>query len=369
MPFKSRLMLLGAAAALSTSLSLPAIAQDAKPEPTSCAGVTLTDPAGDQALQRPTSSAPGIGSAPQNLDVLRAFFRYVPSASGDNVLTANIEVTKLDKSLAQGSSSSAWYMRWSLGDVLQFVSATVGADGKVLYEWGHLEGTSIVADGTTTGRFLEGEKGIVEIVVPVAKMKLADKKLTLTFAQGRYVSQAAPDTPSLVSTADRGPDTGNGKDFSVTPCAEAGTPTPVQPNNPGATPPTSTPPPSGDPQSQPQQPSGKPAPAPAPAGPATLDLKVVAGKLIAKKVKKAKRFAVGLQAGERITGLSAKLRRGRTVVGSGNLASVGPGKGRLTVKIAKKALKRFKKGTYTLAFTGKKADGRTATGSVALRIR
>ena len=134
------------------------------------------------------------------------------------------------------------------------------------------------------------------------------------------------------------------------PCAETGTTTPVS-GTPagGTTPPATT------------------APAP-PTGPATLDLKVTAPKLSARKLFKRRAFAVRLQAGERITGLSAKLRKGKATLGSGKLAAVGPGVGTLKVKLTRKAAKRLKKGTYQLSFSGTKSDGRTASGAVSLRV-
>src|SRR3954469_4068023 len=87
-----------------------ASAEDAKPVPTSCAGMNFTDPAGDQQLSVTVTTPPGPlqsgHKTPENTDITGGFFRYAPDASGKNVLTANIQVANLDNAIDQGSSGA-----------------------------------------------------------------------------------------------------------------------------------------------------------------------------------------------------------------------------------------------------------------------
>ena len=346
-----------ALAVAAAAATVPARAQDAKPAPTSCAGVTITDPAGDQRL---TTGGGGLGPGPANLDLQRVFFRFVPEG-GKNVLTANIEITKLDKTLPTGSSSIAWHANWTLADVNYYVSARVTSGGATAYDYGTRSGAQTTSLGETTGKIIEGDLGIVQIVVPADALKLTDKTLTDTYATAGYVQ--GPGT--LFS--DRGPDgTAFGKNYKATPCAEGGTPTPVgsDPTPPAGNPPAGDPPP---PPSGEQPPSGQP-PAPQ-TQPATLDLKVIAGRLSARKAKRTRSLSLRLRAGERIGSLSAKLLKGSATVGTARLKAFGPGTATLKVKLAKKAARKFKRGVYTLSFTGTKADGRTVSGSVQVSVK
>jgi hypothetical protein len=330
-------------------------ADDPLPEPTSCAGVAVTDPAGDSHL---TTGGGGAGPGQANLDVQRAFFRYAPDATGANVLTANIEITKLDMTLPAGAQAIAWNMNFTLDGTTRYVQAKVGSDGKPVFDHG-VRASPSTSEGETTGRLIGTDKGIVQIVIPVDKLKGAGKTFSDVYATAGYVEGPGP---SLTVFQDRAPDgTAYGKSFKATPCAQAGTPTPVQDGAQGGTGPGTTPGGGG-------QAGGGGGGAPAAQGPATLQLKVVAGKLSAKKIAKKRAFTVGLDAGERITGLKAKLAKGSKALGTGSLAAVGPGRGSLQIKLAKPAATKLRRGTYTLAFTGTKADGRTASGSVQVRI-
>lgn len=362
MPTSSRSLRLAAvgACAAAAAVAGTAGAQETKPVPTSCAGLTFTDAAGDQSFT-PTrvqgQTVPSARKARENLDVLDGFFRYVPEG-GKNVLTANIHIANLDKELEEGATSAGWYFKFKLGDVLNYVLAEVDGEGAVTYSYGTQAGTQLTETGATTGKLFEGPDGIVQIVVPSA-LKLDGKTLATPYAVAGFIEGTGPVGPfggaSLSNTADNGPDdTTKGKNFVATPCAEAGTQTPISGGTGGGGGGTT--------------PGGTPGGTPPAAGPATLDLKVTVPKLSAKKLKKSKRFTVKLQAGESITGLAAKLLKGKKAVGTGRLASIAPGAGKLKLKLARKAAKKFKKGTYTLSFSGTKADGRKASGSVRLRV-
>ena len=356
-----------AAAALAVA---PAGAQEAKPVPTSCAGVTFTDPAGDQELQLAGPTGPiKLGhKPPENTDLLSGFFRYVPDANGNNVLTANLVVSNLDTKVDPGSSGGTWYFYFKVGDATRSVSANLDTAGNWTYVYGTLGGSSGPGnntDGDTTGKVYPGKEGVISIVVPVNAMGLANKSLTSPYGSSRVAYRTAAG-PGLVPTADDGPDTRAGKTFRVTPCAEDGTPTPTGTGDTG-----------GDAGGGGGGDTGGGSGGggggtgtnpPSSGGAAALDLKVTAGKLSAKKIKRKRAIAFKVTAGERISDLAASLKRGGKTVGTGKLASVGPGKGTLKVKIAKAAAKKFKKGTYTLAFTGRKQDGRTGSGAVQVRV-
>jgi len=375
-----------AAASLVTSLALAA---DEPPKPTSCAGVAFTDPAGD-ATYTPTTlqgqTVPSARKANDNLDVREGFFIYVPNGSGANVLTANIRFANLTQTLDAGSTNIVWYMKFRIGEVLNYAAAT--SDGKaVKYTYGTQAGSSLTEIGTTTGKLFEGKDGIVQIVLPVAALKIEGKTLAKPFGVGAYAQGTAAPLPSasLSSTADSGPDntTTGGKDFLVTPCAEGDTPTPLEPvptatptptatPAPGTTPtPTPTPSPGGGGSGQP--PATQPPAAPPPAvvaGPVRLNLSVVAGKQSARKIARKRRLSVGLVSTGRVSTVTAKLLRGKKVVAKAKLAQVN-GKARLTFKLRKpkRGKLKFKAGAYTLQVTGRNADGRVATGMVQFAVK
>jgi hypothetical protein len=360
-----RLAALAGACAAVTAVAGPAGAEDPKPTPTSCAGMTFTDPAGDQDLQVTVTNPPGpIASGhkpPDNTDILGGFFRYAPDATGKNVMTANIQVANLDNAVDSGSSGATWYFYFDLGDATLSVSANLDTEGNWTYQYGNLagaQGPGNNKDGDTTGTLYPGKDGIISIVVPTGAMKIEGKSITSPYASSRVAFRDPATGRGAVPTADDGPDNQAGKTFKVVPCAEAGSTTQVSGTTGGDTG-------AGGGGTAP----GGGTTTPAPAGPATLDLKVTAPKLSARKLKRSRRFSVKLQAGERITGLGARLLKGKRLLGSGKLAAVGPGAGSLKVKLSKKAAKKLKKGTYTLSFRGTKADGRSASGSVSLRIR
>ena len=337
-------LLIAAAGAL---VAMPAGAQaPAKPVPTACAPFSFTDPAGDadlNTLAQNNGAPPSGQKPPDSHDITTGFFRYAPDAAGQNVLTANIVVTNLDKSVQPGSLGVEWLMRWTLGGatysaVAQYTEATDALTATA-------GGTATNAPRVdTTATLFEGKDGIVSIVIPVKDPALGGmdgKSITGTHAWSKV------DFQSAAPNVDEAPNDEAGKAFKVIPCADGAAPTPGTNPPPPATPPNTSP----------------PSPAP-PAGPATLALKVVAGKQAAKKVSKARRLVVRLQAGEPLKALTATLKAGKRTVGKGKLASIG-GKGKLTLKVPKK----IKKATYTLSISATKADGRKASTAVQVRIR
>jgi hypothetical protein len=301
-----------------------ASAQQANPKPTSCAGVAFTDPAGD-ATTTPTTTR-------DNLDLRAGFLRYVTNASGENVLTANIQVTDLDKTLEAGAFSNIWEFRWTSGGTDQYVRLVLHSDGRVFFYYGTyaagadpFKGDLDTFRGDTTGRMFLGKDGIVEIVIPVAELKLDGKRLTNPHAVSKvWYTDYLLNIYAVV--ADSAPDNWTGgKAFDVVPCAEEGTP-------------------------------------------ARLNLKVIIGKLSARKISKRRSLSIGLLAGEKTTALQVRLKRGKKVVATGSLAAIS-GKGAVKLKLKGKKKSKLKAGTYTLQLTGRNATGQVASRLVQVRIR
>lgn len=351
MTSSSRLPLL---AALTAALTVTAGAVGAarageqRPSPTPCGGVAVSDAAGDS--HTAISPVAGVGPGQANLDIQRVFFRFAPGPDGTNVLSANIEVTNLDLTIPPGAQSIAWYIDFTLDGVTRYARATVGSNGQAVSEYGTWSGNTPTPDGETTGALYPGEKGIVEIVLPVDELGLTGKTLTDVYAIAGYVQGSGP---SITMFQDRAPDPGSGygKPFKATPCAEAGTATPVQPGIPQ---------PSRPGQPQTQQP-------PTEAG--TLALKVLAGKLSAKRVKKTRALSLQLQTGEPLRDLRARLVKSGKTIGTGTVASFGPGKATLKIKLTRKTAKKVRRGTYALSFSADEADGTRVSGSVQLALK
>jgi hypothetical protein len=317
-----------AGGALAVGAAIPATAEDAKPTPTSCGGLAFEDPAGDQAVV-----SPAVRKSPDNMDIRAGFFRYVQDASGKPVLTTNLVVAKLDKTVDTGMAGASWYFHWTNGDQGQFTRVDV-IDGNVTYQYGHQATDGLTVDGTTKGRLIEGEMGVVEVVVP-SGMGVAGKALTAPSGEGRirYGASAVNNSRPVDTTAD-------GKDFKAVVCEgpSAGASTTPPPPGPDAPPPAP-----GDPQAK----------------PASVSVRAGAAKLAKRTV------TVALQSSETLTNVKAKLLKAKSVVASGSLAKL-PGKGTLKLKAAKKKLK---KGGYTLSLTFTDASGRAGSSSSALKVR
>lgn len=310
--------------------AMPVDAQQANPEPTSCAGLAFTDAAGDAVATR------------ENLDLKAGFFRYVTDSAGENVLTANIQVSSLDETLEAGAYWHIWRLSWTSGSTRQYVRAGIPSgtmpysSGEVFYSYG-VEGYPSTRRGTT-GRMLLGRDGIIEIVVPVSELGLAGKRLADPQAVTEIVFGDPLHTyPPVV--ADRAPGDAGGKPFDVVPCAQEAKPTATQPST------------------APDEVAGTPR----------LALEVVAGKLSARRINRRRSLAIGLRAPEKTTGLHARLTRGKRLVATGRLASVsGKGKVRLRLRLPGTKLTA---GTYSLELQGRTASGAVASARVKVRIR
>ena len=330
--------------------AMPAGADEAAPLPTSCAGMSFTDPAGDQKVNMvPLSGGiadqiPKPQKAKDNVDIIGGFLRYV--TEGDkNVLTANLVVTDLTAGSETGASGLMYTFGWTQDGATRFVQATVPNSGDPAFTYGTNSTSGYDTEGETTGKLHMGKNGVVSIVIPVQAMGMANKSLTLTNASAANLYEA--EGRGFFPENDAGPDNRQGKAFKVAPCAEAGTPTqagPTVPQVPVAVPDTGT---------------------PAPTGVSTLNLKVIASKLSARKLKRARSVSVKLSSGEAITGLTASLRKGSRTLAKGSLASLS-GTGTMKLKLARKA--KLRKGTYSLVLKGTNAAGQAASAVVSLRV-
>jgi hypothetical protein len=342
------LLLLGIVG-LSSFIVAQSGAQTTKPAP-SCAGIAASDPPGD-AVSDPIGAPGGATAGPgaANLEVLRFWF---DRSAGKT--TVNIEVKKLSKAIEGDADAISWYVNWG-PDAEQYVAASSDGDA-VTYEYGTYDGSQglYLADGDTTGKFFDGEKGVVQMVIPNAVNGNVGGKLTEPYVTTNENTNAV--AVGLLSTADRAPDEGGGKSWTVVECPAGG----------GPTGPTGA---EGTPTPGPTGPSG-------PSGPGGGGNQVVqTGKLnvkartalgSGKKAAKKKRATVSLT-GE-ATKIEATLYKGSfakpKVYGKGKLARLA-GKGKLKVKLSKKV----KKGKYSLTLIGTNQDGARAEKTFKVKFK
>jgi hypothetical protein len=109
---------------------------------------------------------------------------------------------------------------------------------------------------------------------------------------------------------------------------------------------------------------GTTPPAPQPAGPPpATTMSVAAGRASAKKLKRAKKIVIQISVSAPVTGVVAKVQKGRKALATGKLARV-DSIGKITVKLRKP----LKKGSYRYAITGKDAQGRAVNGTATLKV-
>jgi hypothetical protein len=268
--------------------------------------------------------------APDNLDITGGFFKYDPDASGAASLTANIQIANLSKEIPTFADAASWTFRWTVSGTVYYLLAEVASGGTPTFEYGTVDGVQLNKVGDTKGKLFEGADGVLQIAVPQSGTKATDgTKLTSPYTTS---SATYGPGPSLLVTADNGPDSQSGKSYEVAQCpAEA----------PPATTPTT----------------------PATAQPGVLPITLGTSSAKASKGKKGKSLAFKLKSTEEVTGITATFKKGSTSYGSGKLAKL-KSSGTLKVKL-KKALK---KGTYKLQLKGTTAAGKgKATFSVKVR--
>jgi hypothetical protein len=236
-------------------------AADPLPTPMPCVGEAGTDKTNDLIDLSP------LPAFEANADIKSYFFRYTTGSDGKPVLTANIVVADLVKAAYQQLGSLEWQVAYEVDGFARVAGAQVTPDGAVKF----YDGTFFLLDPdavppilglptASTGRFLEGKDGVVEIVLNgVADLK--GKTLKNVYARTKMGPMPIPQQGPGYEV-DRAPDddTKFGKDFVVQECP----PEPVTTTETTTTTTTTTeqPPPQPQPQPQPQ-----PTPTPAPAGP------------------------------------------------------------------------------------------------------
>ena len=325
------------------ALAIPASAADPAPTP-DCHGIQVTDKAGDSHNTLP--GAEGQAGSPSS-DLIAGFMTFDP-ASGK--AAANIQVDQLTAAEVDDPFVAiSWEFAFSVDNAARYVRAYQDRSGTVKYDWGEprpVDGdqTAPRIGGPTTGALFEGKGGVIHIEIPLTEMGIKPgatfKGLALEVRQWASLPAAVPTTPlPLYSPAPIYDDAGGKMNFTAGPCPETPAPvlTPGSPSEPVAT----------------------------PAAPATLNVKVTAPKLKARRLAKTRRFAVKLSG--TASDITAALHKGTAdgkVVGTGGLASL-KGKGKLALKLKSKP----KKGKYVLTMAGRNADGRSAAGAIGIRVR
>jgi hypothetical protein len=333
-----------AASALALALTAaPAAAQAPKPVP--CTGMQAQDAVGDAFV-----GFVGLFETPQpagaNMDFKNLFFRR-----DKGKVTANLVVANLDKSVPPDAGFASWRVNYDIGDASYYVTASVENGKDPVFSYGHID-TQAMRDGDTKGAFFEGPDGVIQIEIPAAHAIKENAKVTEIYAFSAYVRGAAG--RGVNTQTDQIPDGDARVSYTAAECPGAGsTPEPGTPN-PGVTPP----PPGSDPNT-PAPPVQKPGSGSGAAtGPLQIAVKPTALK--AKKVKKSLKLT--LTCSESLKDLAVQFKKGAKKIAAGKLATCS-GKGKITLKISKK----LKKGAYTLAFTGKRAD--TSSGTLTVKVK
>ena len=285
-----------------------------------CNGLQYKDAKGDASL--PSGEAP-------MLDILQGFM----TVKGQDA-TYNLQVADLTTSPPPPYVTLNWYLMWNAEDEERYVEASYSPETGMTYEYGILDETTGFSGDSSiavSGAYTEGPDGFFSIVLPKEKVKIGDT-LATPHADARG-GLGTDTTGGVVSQADAA----SGKSVKLTDCAAAPAPT--------------TPAPGGDPAQPPaQQPvvqfslAGKP------------------GK--AKAAAKKKKLALKIKSSGPVTGVVAKLVKGKKLVGTGKLAKL-DGTAKLTVKLKSK---KFKKGSYKLNVSGKDSSGRTAGATLPVKV-
>ena len=146
-------------------------------------------------------------------------------------------------------------------------------------------------------------------------------------------------------------------DNSITPVAYKGTATlKVPAPEPGAEP---TPAPTAPASGTPAPSGGGQQTSPPPA----TTMSVAAGRASAKKLKKARKLLVEISVSAPVTGVVAKILKGKKALATGKAARV-DNVGKVTVKLRKP----LRKGSYAIQVTGTDGQGRPVSGSAKLKV-
>ena len=112
-------------------------------------------------------------------------------------------------------------------------------------------------------------------------------------------------------------------------------------------------------------PSATPGASPSPQPAATTTLTIKPGKASAKKITKTHKYAVTVSSSGPLTGVTARLLKGKKAIATAKLSSLS-GTAKLVLKASKKT--KVKKGTYSVAVSGKDAQGRVVAAGVKVKV-
>ena len=289
-----------------------------------CNGLQYKDAKGDAAL--PSGEAP-------MLDVIQGFL----TAKGSEA-TYHLQVADLSTTAPPPYLTLNWYLMWNAADEERFVEASYSPESGMTYAYGIIDPVtgSFSTDGEVevSGNYTEGPDGSFSIVIPQEFGKTGDTFST-PHADARG-GLGTDTTGGIVSQADEA----TGKTLKLTDCAAA--PAPTTP---------ATPAPGGD--------------TPAPADQPVVQFSLVGSAGKAKTASKKRKLALKIKSSGPVTGLTAKLIKGKKVVGTGKLAKL-DGTAKVTVKLKSKKLK---KGSYKLNVAAKDASGRNAGATLPVKLK
>lgn len=366
-PLRPLAVALGLATALLVAGPSGAGAVDAA-LPAPCAGMHLTDPTGDLDYDANGSAPGGAADGQPNMDVKGLFFNYRPDKDGNKVLTANIQIANLDKTIPPdadtGASGGIWYyVIWASGDETRYVRAANQSGDEITYAYGTIGPNlpeignvgAYTEEGDTAGALFEGADGIVQIDVPADFNGTPGETLTGAFAVADVIEGEDDvlgfnhhvDWTPTSDEEDPSVDAPNGKDYMVAECPPdtgTGTTTNTTPTNTTTT--TTTTPPT-----------------------ALSELPIRSAKLSgrARKARKGRKLAAKITSERELSAVTATLKKR-----SGKGKALASGKasrlvaGTSTVKM--KLRRKLRQGRYALVITGT-VDGRKLSKTIAVRLR
>lgn len=307
-------------------VALTPAAAPAQAKPTPCGGkLLITDAGGDQAHRQQNQV---VFATPPSTDVLGVFFL----AQGDKV-TANLVVDDVPAAPPSGFFAIRYRMYFTVDGTVRFVQALVTASGPQ-FSYGSEFEVSYTEDGKTEGTLFGGKQGVVQVVIPADAGGKPGTEFKATSGTAGLLSANVPPEGQLAPfyfQADTAPDgSADGPDTRPVAC-------------------------------EPAPPAAGPV---APVKPAAAALKLsAAGKVSARKANSKRSASLVLSASERLTGLTAQLKRGKAVVGTGSLKQLS-GKGTLKLKLKGK----LRKGAHKLVVRGKRASGAAFTATLNVKV-
>jgi hypothetical protein len=307
-------------------------------KPAPCTGEALiTDKAGDQSVD-PTATGLFGSEGPTNTDIKRVWMNYNPDATGKPVLTANIEISNLNKddfpSPVDSQGGVYYYLWFNVGATTYFVKSVNIDASTVTFQYGTIAPlgplfTTYETDGDTPGKWFEGPDGVVQIDIPESTGAKPGTNLTGVMAMVDYI-QGSDDSVGFNNHVDLAPDDAvagdptTGVPYTVTAC-----PTTEAPTTPTTTPTTPTTPTT-----------------------TTLPLSVTRVLDGAKKAKKRKALRLGVSTTDTITDLSLSLKKKSGKGPTYASAKAGTLSGSKTLKLKVRKPKKLKSGTYALLAKG-----------------